>query len=213
MTAGAVVFPLNICTCLSLTAHNTFRPVKKKICTVTMVSIVLWWSLGTSVFSSHASGSPWDPWESAKPTLQVRNVWAAMRPACPSFLSLFLSFFFLFYFMTLGFLNLQSGNHSFWHRSSSGATVLLMMRYKLSAHLPWQLTELHTYGGSRYSDYLHIWICGNSRGGTVSSNSAQFSFIYVVLNHSKVISGHLTYGAGLDSLLLIKPIVPTKSKH
>lgn len=31
---------------------------------------------------------PWDAWESAKPTLPVRNVWAAAKPACASFFPL-----------------------------------------------------------------------------------------------------------------------------
>lgn len=39
---------------------------------------------------------PWDPWEGAKPTLPVRNVWAAAKPACASFFPSPFSFSFFF---------------------------------------------------------------------------------------------------------------------
>lgn len=87
---------LNICTCSSLTAHNRFRPVKKTIFTVPMVSIVLRWSLVASVFSSHASGSPWDPWESANPPCKFAMCGLQWDQRAPLFFFFFHPFLFFF---------------------------------------------------------------------------------------------------------------------
>lgn len=64
-----------------------------------MVSVVLWLRLRASVFSSCASGLTLGSLGKSKPTLQALNVWAAMRPACTSFL-LFLFFFLLLFYNT-----------------------------------------------------------------------------------------------------------------
>lgn len=86
-----------------------------------MVSIVLWWSLGASVFSSALPVFTLGSQAKCKPTLWVLDVWATMRPTCTSFLLLFFMPFFLFY--DTGFPEPPwSGNHRFWHQSS-GATV------------------------------------------------------------------------------------------
>lgn len=96
---------LNICTCSSLTAHNRFRPVKKTIFTVPMVSIVLRWSLVASVFSSHASGSPWDPWESANPPCKFAMCGLQWDQRAPLFFFFFILFslFFKILFYDTGF--------------------------------------------------------------------------------------------------------------
>lgn len=138
-------FPLEYLHLLESDCTQQIKACKKRaIFTLPMVSIVLWWSLGASVFSSHASGSPRDPWESANPPCEFAMCglqWDQPAPLFFSFLAFLLLsfsfFFFWFYFMTLGFLNLPAfGYHSLWHQSN-GATVWLVMRHQLSNRCSW----------------------------------------------------------------------------
>lgn len=122
-----------------------------------MVSIVLWWRLGASVFSSHASGSRWDLWESANPPCKFALCGLQWHQCSPFFSFFFMLF--LFYFMTLGFLKLPSGNHSFWNQSS-GATDLLTLRYKPTCPGSCQ-TCTHRLRLD-FTNYHYMCACGNS---------------------------------------------------
>ncbi len=135
-----------------------------------MVSIVLWWSLGASVFSSHASGSPWDPWESANPPCEF----AMCGPQWDQPAPLFFFFFSFFFFCSI-----------LWHwvswtsrllTTASDTKVVVPLFYSW-----WGIRcqpicpgsrQLHTYARlrSHRSDYHHICIFGNSAIGQCAAS-------------------------------------------
>lgn len=94
------------------------------------------------VFSSHASDSPWDPWESANPPCEFTMCGLQQDLRAPLFFLFCLGFFVLFY--DTGFPEHPARQPQLLESWSSGATDLLMMGKTLSFYLLMQLTDLLT---------------------------------------------------------------------
>lgn len=64
--------------------------------------------------------------------------------------------------------------------------------------------------------HIHLFICialfqNNVTFNSASEKSAKYSTLFASA-HNKVISGHFAYRTGLEHTL-VKPIIPTESRH